>query len=666
MAQQEGPFSEYLQQLKITPQVQAPQPTGLEGTGSAIGNIAMNFISGLRQGRQQKYMQQQMEEQRKFDAYQQAMQRVASSDLTDNEKRGLYAELEAPLIRRIAGDPEATSKKTGNPLTDVIKNIASSVAGPVPKKGMELTMDPVLKALQAVSDPNRSKTRLASQYEGRIRSRLGQLIKDNPYMQSGDILKDPGISAIRQEAEQSLGGAFASPALSEALQEFRSVSPSDQLKMQVMQQYFGQGGARASSGATAAGTGIPPVAPAPVMAGAQPPVPAKEESSPARVGIPLSQAEINQAATAAQVTGIPLYRESQTTEEFETPGGKRLTGKNITVNYPGRGVMSGIYDPDTQTLYPLPSLKRLKPGQGTSLEVKEAVDSATKSVDQLLKGEDPRVIAAFRSEINQAINQGDLPVIKGINARVSKYITDKLDKDRADIAAEQRQVRGNARREAEAEDKLNIKKQDALVKAHTMYLNSKAHDTFRKMDSQYNAFLSEDKGQGINVDAYIADPAGYMSKIPENQRQNHLSLMDKSLQRLAAKITDDGSVVRPLEEEGYGADISGPAANLRATLNAFLGTGSTKSTPGARIELWKLIKGFYGQLKRIDDREKQDRIQSISGWQIDPEKIQQTFYGSTPKDGSAPKERKYTPPPTSPVTPPGSLSQIPGAKKRSQ
>ena len=165
MAQQEGPFSEYLQQIKITPPVQVPKPTGLEGTGSAIGNIALNFISGLRQGRQQQYMQQEMEEQKKFDAYQKAMERVSASKLPDAEKRSLYAELEKPLIQRIASDPNATSKKTGNPLTDLFKSVASSVAGPAPKKRMNLEMDPVMNALQAVSDPTRQVPYLGAQLD---------------------------------------------------------------------------------------------------------------------------------------------------------------------------------------------------------------------------------------------------------------------------------------------------------------------------------------------------------------------------------------------------------------------------------------------------------------------------------------------------------------------
>lgn len=162
MAQQEGPFSEYLQQAKLAPPMEVPKPTGLEGTGAGIANIAMNFINGLRQGRMQKYAMQQMEEQKKYDAYQHAIQTVAASDLPDQQKKLLHAQLSTPLIQRIAGDKEATSKHTGNPLTDVLKNMAVGlVGGPGPKK-MDLPMEPVVEALRMASDPSLSKTRLVA------------------------------------------------------------------------------------------------------------------------------------------------------------------------------------------------------------------------------------------------------------------------------------------------------------------------------------------------------------------------------------------------------------------------------------------------------------------------------------------------------------------------
>lgn len=657
MAQQEGPFSEYLQQLKMTPQVQVPQPTGMENTGTAIGNIAMNFINGLRQGRQQKYMQQQMEEQRKFDAYQQAMQRVASSDLTDNEKRGLYAELETPLIRRIAGDPEATSKKTGNPLTDVIKNLASSVTGPVPKKGMELTMDPVLKALQAVSDPNRSRTRLASQYEGRIRSRLGQIIKDNPYMQSGDILKDPEISAVRQEAEQSLGGAFASPALSEALQEFRSPSPSEQLKMRVMQQFLGPVGAQAPSGAASARTGVPPVAAAPVATGAQPPVPAKGAPSPARVGIPLSQEEINQAATAAQVTGLSLYREGQATEEFETPSGERLTGKNITGNFQGRGVMSGIYDPDTQTLYPLSSLKRLKPGQPTQAELaltgKEVSGQAASMISSLPKP----VASAFQAEIEAAMRTGDLNALRRIPLRITEALSDQ-EKQKAIDA---RQSKAFSQQDAVSRERFDRQdrqsQQRAAATSSNAFLRDPAKRSFDQVDILMEGLVNEPK-----LLSYLKDPKG--SKLT----QSELTLIDKSLARVASKATDPTTGVKQAEEEGYNS-LVGVVAKLGINLKSVTDGGSILGNYETRKALYDMLANIYNAQKRKSDQVKGQYMQSAS-W-VEPEILNRAFgVGVEPAQPSTtvapPRKPTYTPASGPPVTTPGSLSQIPGAQRRSQ
>lgn len=138
-----------------------PQPTGLEGTGASIGHIALNFINGIRQGRMQKYAMQEAEHQKDIGRYQHALQVIGSSNLPDEQKRLYEAKLTTPLIQNIAADKNVSSKKTGNPMTDVFKNMAMSVVGGnLPKKAEKLSMEPVMEAIMAASDPARSKAAL--------------------------------------------------------------------------------------------------------------------------------------------------------------------------------------------------------------------------------------------------------------------------------------------------------------------------------------------------------------------------------------------------------------------------------------------------------------------------------------------------------------------------
>lgn len=157
MAQQEGPFSSYLDYMQ---KPIAPAPTGLEGTGMGIANIAMNFLQGLRQGRAQQYIRSEKEEERKEQLLLNAMQIIQRSDMLPEDKAQYEARIQQEFAKRVAGVKEG-SKDTGNPLTDFFKRAGMALVGGQPPGGKkaDIDMNVALEAFAAASDPSRSKTR---------------------------------------------------------------------------------------------------------------------------------------------------------------------------------------------------------------------------------------------------------------------------------------------------------------------------------------------------------------------------------------------------------------------------------------------------------------------------------------------------------------------------
>lgn len=554
MAQQEGPFSEYLQQLKITPQVQAPQPTGLEGTGSAIGNIAMNFISGLRQGRQQKYMQQQMEEQRKFDAYQQAMQRVASSGLPDAEKRSLYAELETPLIRRIAGDPEATSKKTGNPLTDVIKNIASSVAGPVPKKGMELTMDPVLKALQAVSDPERQVPYLASQLDRQAEMVIRQGI--NAATKSGKPVTyetlfsgDAGrmLAGLENEARR-LGVTL--PSIARATSEYRPMSGADFERQRKLQKE------EVNRQAIEAGVPLskPPAAPStpPAQQLSAAPVPPGSGATPA--ARPTQVAGVPSAPTVPIPAGAPFVEvdpsgffrtvDAMAQETGRSPisqakeyivDGKRIVGQFVSgIPLADGNRASGIYSGGK--IY---TGGFREPNQFDVRPPQEQLDEALNSSLEAMKGSvKPEVFDSYRGILQSAYNRGSL---EGMERALQNAVRTNDTKTR------QQQARSDAASRLEASGDA---RKAVLINGIDRKIN--ANPKVKDYNTVFNYSAEA-------LDAY---------KQATNTGKNY-SLADRELVRALAKLTDLTTGVRESEYLIFSQAV-GRVASLGISVNNLL------------------------------------------------------------------------------------------------
>jgi len=131
----QGPFSQYL----IPQEAPAPQPTGWEGPAGMAAHAASKFLEGIRNSRIQKFAMDQANDAKIHKAYQDAIGAVASNpNLTKTTQSAMLNDLQHAMIMQAAGVKE-TGKHTGNPMTDHIKSIFSSMTGGnLPKAGAPL------------------------------------------------------------------------------------------------------------------------------------------------------------------------------------------------------------------------------------------------------------------------------------------------------------------------------------------------------------------------------------------------------------------------------------------------------------------------------------------------------------------------------------------------
>lgn len=218
-----GPFGQYLtQSLEPTP---IPKPSGLGGFGESAAYLAGNFINGMRQAKSQRFAMEQMKQAREEQAYQTAMQHVAASGLPDDEKNHLITQLSIPLIQRIAADKDATTKNTGNHLTDFVKGIATNlVGGNLPKKQEPLDMAPVTAALLHAADPANSavnRANLVDQQASKLTNDIVNGAKNTgKNLTSLDFLGHEGLNNLAAEHQRLVGKPL--PALTRILSEVQA------------------------------------------------------------------------------------------------------------------------------------------------------------------------------------------------------------------------------------------------------------------------------------------------------------------------------------------------------------------------------------------------------------------------------------------------------------
>lgn len=593
MAQQEGPFSEYLQMAKMTPQVQVPQPTGLEGGGAAIGNIAMNFINGLRQGRMQKYAMQQMEEQKKFDAYQDAIKTVAASDLPDAEKQRLSTQLSMPLIQRIAGDKQATSKETGNPLTDVLKNMAIGlVGGQAPKKSMDLPMDPVVEALRAASDPSRSRTRILSQYDAKARARIADILRDNPTPDSAIFSKDRILQSIQDEAAQAIGLGIELPSIKRVFGEYRARTQAEDLQLKEKQRQE-QAEQRASIGIeplatqpseVSPATGAPPpaaggaLAPTTDTAGvaktAQPPVfppvsttttsPSKDlQPEPKAEYIPLDprsffshMTDIAQSGKMAKGRGLIGPPEEYIIDGKKvigqlaegTIGGKTQTG----VYLDGRFYTSGFSKPTKYDEIPSPKLIQ---------------DTYSATVDELPKlvGDKDR-LDKYKAELDVYRNTGNIEKMRDLPSQIRM----------AESRIKAQQLKSAGRSDEDFRHRRNEYDRDYRSAVNSVLSNGVVRSYGRLKASFNNA-----------INAYNE----YWNKLKTNQYlpKEQTAFLDNLLITLAAKSSDEMTGVREGERKIW-SELSGAVTELKKRLANLAGDKNDRLTNESRAIIHSHLK----------------------------------------------------------------------------
>lgn len=621
MAQQDqlGPFSEYLTKPAAAAMVPMPVPqvTGLESTGAAIGNIAMNFINGLRQGRMQKYAMQEAEREKQFNAYQHAIKTVAASDLPDQQKQMLHAKLSLPLIQSIAGDKNATSKQTGNPLTDVVKNVATGIiGGNVPKKGQPLSMEPVVEALQMASDPSFSRTRLASGYEAKIRARGSQIQKENPYADANTFMNDPEIQATIKQAEEQIG-PYDSPYLKSIRGELKTPSYMERAQLKVLQEAGVLPGAQQGAPEASPAVSIAPSPGTTPTAGTTAAPPAE------RIGpVQLNPEALNRARAASTVPGFQgTYRLSPNTSEYEY-NGKRVVVKPFQGMLDGKSV-SGMLDESTNTLYPTGALtKQLRPGQYATEEVERAYNSIAPQIKEVLKGVDPRVQSAMLMEAEAYKNSGDMEGIKRLPSKASDRVIKLVDAEREAIEREKQASAGNARMIASLDAREKAANDRALTSAANAYLISPRKKALDEMSMQYSSFIGETPN--LDIQGYLANPKGYRKKDGTPITQADLTLMDKSLARLIAKMTDDRSAVKQEEERGYN-DLVGILQKAGINIQSVIGGGSNLGNDETRRALFGVISSIRRSLDEKAKQTKEERKASISHLGIDPETVNRSF-----------------------------------------
>lgn len=150
------PFSEY---LTAPAQPQTPHPTGMESPGIAAALIGKNFLDGLRQGRLQRAAQVEHENEKTQRSAETALHYLDTLKDVDPEVIGPYKNRIMQQYLQMIGSQKESSKDTGHPMTDMLKNMAINLSGgPMPKqKGSVIDPNLINEAMMAAVDPNNSK-----------------------------------------------------------------------------------------------------------------------------------------------------------------------------------------------------------------------------------------------------------------------------------------------------------------------------------------------------------------------------------------------------------------------------------------------------------------------------------------------------------------------------
>ena len=558
MAQQEGPFSSYLDYMQ---KPIAPAPTGLEGTGMGIANIAMNFLQGLRQGRAQKYMQKEAEESRKEQLLLNAMQTVQRSGMLPEAKAQYEARIQQEFAKRVAGVKEG-SKDTGNPLTDFFKRAGMSLIGGQPPGGKkaDLDMNVALEAFAAASDPKNSVNEALRGLDMQAGERYRQLVKEAEQSPSG-VLTDVMLQSDKQM--QALDN------------EYRRIGRPDQSPI-----------ARLARGT--------PSASSPYMMWQQQQKILEQER----------KAEAKEALFSAsleegnRLTDDIIASQSRVASEIKYPALTPKRGENIQVidnsgklrtafsySHPRIG---GVYDANTR----------------------EKLEGARKATVPELKAVDPQVLTDERAKASDSIKSLFAPGDRSIDIYVSRLgnLTNVKDIHRVVDQAVNQQLKQAAMdfSREKFEKLIEQKKMEFAKDVYQKVQQGPAQKSLRQIDNLYqgvNGYLpSEDTvakyAQENGVNQSKATIAFTSQMAPMRRNTYH-----KALVALAAKAMDSDTAVREGELKYWGDSSAAFEAFNKYTKT--LNEGVTNVlTDEQEEELLKLVKIMY---KATSDRAKEEK-----------------------------------------------------------
>lgn len=333
----QGPFSSYLNEPLQGPTT--PNPTGFESGGAEAAFLAGKFLDGIREHRNRQFQLQQLEEEKARRGYETALNAIQSNNSLTPQKR---QELMAPLIQGLigqAGSIKETGKHTGNPMTDLVKNFMSNLAGGPLPKGQALDMGTVGTALTEMNNPeNRIDTHLTrgQQAASRIISSMGQDATEEK------LLNNPEFANIIATTRANTGIQNWMPVLGQLPKNDLELA-SNRAKQAYMAKYYG--------------TQPPPVQQQPQPQPSATPEQQQTAPIPATSGaktladIRKELNDFNQVSTFAKSNGLPPPTgEAPTIEgsdqQYYDPSreqGSRLF-QGVNVVYPGNQNYTGIYD----------------------------------------------------------------------------------------------------------------------------------------------------------------------------------------------------------------------------------------------------------------------------------------------------------------------------------
>ena len=194
-----GPFDAYLQP---NAQPHAPQPTGWEGNAGSIAYIGSKFLEGLRQSRMERAALAERENEKTAKAYENAIHFLENNKDIDPSIRQTYLPQIMKTYLGHVGGVKETSKDTGHPATDMLKNMAINIAGgPLPQAKAPLDMALIGQMMTDATNPANSR----SQRLMALNAKMRDLVASGNINNVEALNLHPEYAGLHQQAILSSG-----------------------------------------------------------------------------------------------------------------------------------------------------------------------------------------------------------------------------------------------------------------------------------------------------------------------------------------------------------------------------------------------------------------------------------------------------------------------------